>query len=85
MPCIPSPKLPIPSLPAGISISVPLPPLPSISLDGACCILPTLQTPKIPIPLPPLVVNPALVATLRAGLAAIEAYEAAIPLDCPRS
>lgn len=85
MPCVPLPRLPLPTLPEGISISVPLPPFPAISIDSPCCLLPPLQTPKIPIPLPPLVVNPALVATIRAGLAAIEAYEAMIPLDCPRS
>lgn len=84
-PCVPIPTLPHPSLPSGISLAPPLPSLPAESLPNVCCLLPALASPKTPIPLPPLVVNPAFIVALREGLAAIEAYFDAIPLDCPRS
>lgn len=85
MPCIPLPKLPLPTIPAGLTITAPFPAIPEQTLQAPCCLLPPIKIPGIPNPLGPLVVNPAFVEVIRAGLAAIEAYDDLIPLDCPRS
>ncbi len=85
MPCIPIPKPPLPSIPGGFTLSVPLPTIPSVTLNAPCCVLPSLTTPQIPLPLPPLAVNPAVVTLIRSATALVEAWWDSIPMDCPRS
>ena len=81
MPCITTPKLPIPELPAPLSISVTLP-IPSLSL-GLCCKMPIPPIPLPPIPLPALILNPAVIATLNSYVRAACEYVSSIPFDCP--
>lgn len=81
MPCITTPTLPIPQLPAPLSISIELP-IPSISI-GLCCKLPIPPIPIPPIPLPAVVLNPAIIATLNAYIRTAVEYISSIPLNCP--
>lgn len=84
MPCVSAPKPPIPSLPGGIKLEVPIPSVPNASVPNVCCTLPGLPSISIPTPLPPLLVNPAFVATLRAALSAAHDFFDQLPLTCPR-
>lgn len=84
MPCIPIPTIPQPQLPFPFTFTFPIPPIPSVGITLPCCILPPLRTPQIPFPLGPLVVNPAVVNTIRTALAAAQAYLDALPINCPR-
>lgn len=85
MPCTPSPVAALPTPPAGLTLTAPIPAIPKSSVETPCCSLPTL--PPIPIPklLPPLTVNPAFLALLHKGLDAIDAWEAKLLPKCPRS
>lgn len=86
MPCVPIPKPPMPSLPAGLTLAAPLPPPPNLSgVLAPCCTLPTFKAPAIPTPPGPLVMNIAFVSVLRDALAAVEAFFDQIPNTCPRS
>jgi hypothetical protein len=80
--CIQGPVLPLPTLPAPLSLSPPVPPaLPGI--PGLCCKLPiSLAIP--PIPIPSAVLNPAVIATLNGYIAVMKAYLRALPLPCPK-
>lgn len=85
-PCIPLPKDPIPKPPDGLTLTAPVmvPPIPEVP-GIPCCKLPILPPIPIPTVLPSLTVNPAFLAVLHKGLDAIDAWEASIPLNCPRS
>lgn len=85
MPCTPSPKPPVPSPPAGITLAPPAAPKPPSVGGSPCCNLPVFTLPPLPLPMPFGVINPAFIATLQQGLAAVEAYLASLPLECPRS
>jgi hypothetical protein len=39
----------------------------------------------LPLPLPPLAVNPGVVAAIREALSLVEQFYDSIPLTCPRS
>jgi hypothetical protein len=82
MACIPIPTVAPPTLGLGLSL---LPPaLPSINFGAdLCCKLLQFSIVPPPIPLPPLVLNPAVLAALGPVFAAINAYLDALPLDCP--
>lgn len=84
MPCTPVPKPALPTPPAGLTISAPLPApdVPNVNLP--CCTLPKLPPIKIPNALGPMVIPAAWIATLRQGLEQLDQYLDAIPLDCPR-
>jgi hypothetical protein len=83
VPCIPIPKLPIPTLPDGITLALPLPSI-HVTIPGFCCLLPGGIPIDIAPVLPPLTLTSALLLDLEAGLAAVEAWIASLPLDCPR-
>jgi len=85
MPCNPVPSIPIPTLPDGISLALPLPNPPSVSTPSPCCLLPELPPITLPITLPPAIVNIAFVATLRVAIEAANAWLESLPLTCPRS
>jgi hypothetical protein len=80
VPCLKIPIPPIPTLPPGLTLGVPIP---VVSFDPALCckILPfPLVTP--PIPLPPLVLNPAVIAIINEKLTALNAYFDQLTIDC---
>jgi hypothetical protein len=86
MPCIPLPKIALPELPAGLTISPPAPPpLPGgqIIPEGACCKLPALNIPPVPRPpIPPAVLGAAM-ATLNGFIDQVVDYLNNLPIDCP--
>jgi hypothetical protein len=80
MPCLVTPKLPAPELPAPLSIDLSLTP-PDISA-GFCC-----KMPIPPIPVPPVAISASLLAPVVAALngyiqTAVE-YISSIPFNCP--
>ncbi len=78
---IPVPPIP---LPPGFSVAPPsLPPIPDIDLQN-CCKNIAFSLPPIPLPLPPLVVNPAFIAALTNAMAIVQAYLDSLPLFCPK-
>lgn len=81
MPCITTPTLPIPQLPAPLSIAIELP-IPSLSL-GFCCKLPVPPIPTPPIALPAILLNPAVIGLLNGYIKTAVEYISAIPVDCP--
>lgn len=83
MACIPLPAVTPPVLPAPFSIAPPAPPAISVALT-ACCKLSVIPPLTIPIPIPPLVLNPAVIATINAALQTVDAYLDALALPCPR-
>lgn len=88
MACIPNPVPEIPELPAGLTIQAPFPSVPALAPGAVpiCCNLPVFPVSiPVPTPLPPIAVNPAIMATIEAGIAAARAWRRSLPLDCPRS
>lgn len=85
MPCIPIPKPGLPSIPDGLTLSVPQPTLPAETIPGACCILPPTPLPALPPLIPAIVLNAGVMAGIKDGLALVEDYFDSLPLDCPRS
>jgi hypothetical protein len=80
--CLTLPAPTLPKLPAPLSIS--LPAIPAIpGLPNLCCKLPPIPIPPIPIALPALILNPAVIATLNANIAIVQSYLRALPLKCP--
>ena len=83
MPCIPAPVIPKPTLPSGITIPVPsLGSLPDI--PAFCCTLSPVSTPKAPIALNALVINPAILEAMAKAVDGVLAYLDSLPLECPR-
>lgn len=82
MPCTPGLAAPIPELPAPLSLALPTIELPTFEL-GICCKLPPIPNPLPPIPLPTLVLNPAIVAALNAYIAQALSYIRLRPFECP--
>lgn len=82
MACVELPKIDLPKLPSPLSIAPPQ--LPSLSADATiCCKLVSFSiAPKVP--LPPIAINPAVVAAVNTAMDAVEAYLSAIPISCPR-
>lgn len=81
MPCLALPTPPLPDLPSPFSVTPPVVDFPRV--PNACCKLPPIPPPKIPIRIPPLVLA-ASIAPLQQGVKAILAYLDRIPLKCPR-
>lgn len=84
MPCIPPPPLPLPELPAPLTIEPPSVDPPDVDAD-LCCKIIDLPIPPIVVPLPPGVINPAVVGVLRQNLKTIQAFLDKLPPSCPRS
>lgn len=81
MSCLGLPPPAVPTLPGGLTLGAALP---SFTFDPALCckILPfPVSTP--PLPLPPLVFNPAAIAAINAALASFASYFDALSLSCP--
>lgn len=83
MGCVAVPTPTTPSLPAGISISPPT--LPAVSTPGLCCQFVPSFTFTPPVPLGPLVANPAVLVALNATLQAIQGFLNGLTPSCPRS
>ena len=82
MACIPIPDVPVPTLPAGISIT---PTLPSQDFDAAlCCKVLQIEIKPPPIPIPPLLLNPAVNAVIATTIKGVQDYIDALPHDCPK-
>ena len=82
MACVPLPKVEVPKLPAPLSIA---PSVPTLSFDAALCckVLPfPLATPAIP--LPPLLVNPALIAIVNQTMSKVTAFINSLSIPCPK-
>jgi hypothetical protein len=81
MACVPIPPLPLIELPPGITLGASVP---TLSFDETlCCKIASFSFATPPIPLPPLVLQPAIIATINTALAALAAYHASLPFDCP--
>lgn len=81
MACIDLPLPTLPTLTLGLTLGIAIPQF-TFDLELCCKILPfPLVTP--PIPLPTLVFNPAVIATINTYIAAINAYHDALTFDCP--
>lgn len=82
MACVILPSVAPPTLGLGLSL---LPPaLPSVSFNAnLCCKILQFSIVPPPIPLPPLVLNAAVLAALGPVFAAINTYLDALPIDCP--
>lgn len=83
MACVPIPEIPQPVLPAGFSLTPPAPfPLPYAA--GICCQTINFTTGAPPLPLPPLIVNPAFIIALTHAISVAQAYIDALPVTCPK-
>lgn len=84
MACTPTPTLPVPELPFPLSLDLPGG-LPSFSGDlTVCCKILEFAIPPVPIPLPPLVLNPAVNAILKSNIAAAQAFLDKLSFSCPK-
>lgn len=81
MACVPIPSVPIPQLPPGVSIGVPIP---SVEFDVTiCCKLLSFSQVAPPLSLN-VPLNPAIQAVITSTLQALQNYFDSLPLDCPR-
>lgn len=84
MACVKLPTPPIPELPAPLSLKAPIPKPPPIpGLPNFCCKLPPVKIPIPPIPIPALVLNPAVIALLNQHIKTVLSYINSLPLNCP--
>ena len=82
MSCTPIPDIPVPELPAGISIT---PTFPSQDFDAAlCCKVLNIPITPPPLPIPPLLLNPAVNAAIAAAIKGVQEYIDKLPHDCPK-
>ena len=81
MPCLATPSVTLPTLPAPLTLAPPA--LPDITLPTFCCKLPPIPIQIPPIPIPPLLLNPAIIATLNGYIAVLQSYLQSLPLKCP--
>jgi hypothetical protein len=80
--CLKAPTVPVPQLPAPLSLAPPSPPsLPTI--PGLCCKMPPILPPLPPIPIPALILNPAVIATLNAFIATALGFVNSLAIPCP--
>lgn len=84
-PCVPVPIPAPPTLPLPFNITPAALPTPPALGANLCCVPINLGVTLPPLPLPPLVVNPGVVAALRQGIAAIQSFISSLPIDCPRN
>ena len=83
MPCLPLPAIELPTLPDGISLA--LPDLgPGDFAADLCCKIAAVSTPEIIPPIPPLVLDLAILALIDTALSKIDSYLDKLPLDCPK-
>lgn len=82
MPCLKGPTITIPTLPAPLSFGV--------SIDGGfsfaidlCCKIPPVKIPFPPIPIPAVILNPAVIAILNAQIAIVTALINSLSVPCP--
>lgn len=82
MACVPIPDIPVPTLPAGISLT---PTLPSFDFDeNLCCKILQLELKPPPIPIPPLLLNPGVNAAIASTVKGVQDYIDRLPHDCPK-
>ncbi len=82
MPCLKLPTVTAPTLPAPFTLG--LPGLSGLTFDiNLCCKLPPVSLPIPPIPLPAVVLNPAVIATLNSAISAVVTYINSLSVPCP--
>lgn len=87
MGCLVLPIPPLPTLPPGIGLGIPIPGPPDLNLPDFCCKSPDINkfikanTP--PLPYPYVLLNPAVIATLNGYITAVNTYLRSIPINCP--
>ena len=82
MACVPIPDVPVPELPAGISIA---PTFPSQDFDASlCCKILNIPITVPPIPIPPLLLNPAVNTAIATAIKGIQDYLDKLQHDCPK-
>jgi len=79
--CVPLPEIPLPPDIFPLSLEPHELPPADVNLDECCKLLDF--TVKIPIPLPPVVLTSAVLATVREQVKIAQAWLDALPLDCP--
>lgn len=88
MACLALDPPPIPTLPAPLTLGLGFP-IPDFNPKLCCKLLPPEVRAAIKAaqdaipPLPPLVLNPALVAVINGYISQINAYKLALPFECP--
>jgi len=83
VPCLVGPKLGEPTLPFPLSATAPS--IPSFNFNPKlCCNFIQIKTPPLTVALPPGVLNPAVVATIRAGIRTVRNWVNSFQLPCPR-
>lgn len=81
--CTQNPIPTLPTLPSPLTLSLPLPQLPSPGDLTFCCRLFTISIVAPPIPIPSTVLTPAVITTLNSYITTFNEYLKAIPLKCP--
>ena len=82
MACTPLPKVPLPTLPGGLSLTPPQPSA-SFNADLCCKMLPVpLATPAAP--LPPLTINPGVIAIVNQVMSQITTFLNSLTIPCPK-
>lgn len=81
MACLEFPAVTAPTLPEPLSLTLPSV---SVSFDlELCCKLPPIPLQIPPIPLPPIILNSAVIAALNAFIQQAITYINLLPLECP--
>lgn len=83
MPCIPGPKVDLPTLPAPLTLGLPEANLGPVTIN-ICCVLPPFTTPPLVVPIPPVILNPGIIATFNGKVQMIQAFLDKFQHDCPR-
>ena len=81
MACLALPDIDLPTLPSPLTIA---PPALGGTLNLALCCKIVSITGSIPVPFPPQVINPPVIAFINTNLALVDAFLDAQPLKCPR-
>lgn len=82
MACVEFPLPTLPTLPVPLTLGIELSLTLALDIDF-CCKIVSIPPFTIALPLPPLVLNPAFIATLNGFIASINAYHDALSFDCP--
>ena len=80
--CLKIPTVPAPTLPSPLGITPPDAPSPP-TLPEFCCKLPPVSLPLPPIPIPAIILNPAVITALNANIEIVTNYINSLQLECP--
>lgn len=82
MACIELPDVSAPVLPPPLTITPPSLTTPGLDIN-LCCKMPPISIPSVPLAIPPIILNPAVIATLNAYIASAVDYINSLSLPCP--